>query len=251
MIVVDYGRPQLRGRTAFPTVIKWGEMWTPGANWATTLTVNHPVTLDGQPLKAGSYSLWMTPSETTWTLYVHAQAHRFHESRPKPDDRMVAVIRKPATVAPSVEALTFGFPAVSKSGATLEFRWGTTALAYRLEVEPTLPPGTMTEAEARAYVGEYTLVFFDSPKDSTVEMARIALVDGRLRGVGATPDLEFAIVGARGQPGKLFPAFIDKGEIQDVELSTPLVWQRKGGRVTGFRVLSLSPGRDWFKGVRK
>ena len=251
VISVDYGRPQLRGRTAFPDVIKWGEMWTPGANWATTLTVNHPVTLDGHALKAGSYSLWMTPSETTWTLYVHAQAHRFHENRPKPDDRMVAVITKPATVAASVEALTFGFPAVSKSGATLEFRWGTAALAYRVDVEPTLPPGTMTEAQASAYVGDYSMIMFGSGRDSTVEPMHVKLVDGRLHGVGATPDMEFAIVETRAKKGVLYPAFLDKGEIQDVEVATPLTWTFKGRRAVSFTVAGSAAGGVWFKGVRK
>ena len=80
-IALDYGRPQLRGRTAFPDVIKWGEVWTPGANWATTFTVNHPVRLDGHEVKAGSYSVWMVPGPKEWTVYLHAQAHRFHEDR--------------------------------------------------------------------------------------------------------------------------------------------------------------------------
>ncbi len=38
-ITVEYSRPRLRGRTAiFGTkAVKWDEVWTPGANWATTL----------------------------------------------------------------------------------------------------------------------------------------------------------------------------------------------------------------------
>lgn len=250
VIAVDYGRPQLRGRTAFPDVVKWGEMWTPGANWATTLTVNHPVRLDGHALKAGSYSLWMVPDQKNWTLNIHAQARRFHENRPKPTDFLLTIDKAPAA-APNLELLTFAFTEVGKTGTTLEFHWGTTALAYRIEVEPSLPPGTMTEAEAAAYVGAYTMIMYAGKGDSTVEPLTVALKDGRLHGVGATPDMEFAIVGVSSRKGVLYPAFLDRGEIQDVEIATPLTWRFQGKRAVGFTVAGSAAGGVWFKAIRR
>ena len=64
LIAIDYGRPQLRGRTVFPDVVTWGEVWTSGANWATACSVNHPVRLDGREVNAGKYSVWMVPGPT-------------------------------------------------------------------------------------------------------------------------------------------------------------------------------------------
>src|SRR6185369_7063868 len=40
-IGVEYYRPAVRGRAIFGSLIRWGRLWTPGANWATTLEVNH------------------------------------------------------------------------------------------------------------------------------------------------------------------------------------------------------------------
>ncbi|HEX5817332.1 MAG TPA: DUF2911 domain-containing protein, partial [Gemmatimonadales bacterium] len=43
-ITVNYARPRLRGRTdVFGTQVPWGEIWTPGANEATTLAVSKDV----------------------------------------------------------------------------------------------------------------------------------------------------------------------------------------------------------------
>ena len=48
-ITIEYYRPQRRGRdNLFGGVVKWGSTWTPGANWATTLDVDHDV-LHRQP----------------------------------------------------------------------------------------------------------------------------------------------------------------------------------------------------------
>src|SRR5512138_77827 len=40
VIEVDYGRPRLKGRIPFGGIVHWGEVWTPGANSATTLRVS-------------------------------------------------------------------------------------------------------------------------------------------------------------------------------------------------------------------
>src|SRR5215212_7024286 len=61
LITVQYSRPRARGRDPiFGTrAVTWGETWTPGANWATTLEVNKPVTINGNPVAKGKYSVWM------------------------------------------------------------------------------------------------------------------------------------------------------------------------------------------------
>ena len=54
-ITVEYYRPQARGRDSlFGKVVKWGEHWTPGANWATTIEVDHDVRLNGAAAPEGT-----------------------------------------------------------------------------------------------------------------------------------------------------------------------------------------------------
>ncbi|MGB5293586.1 MAG: DUF2911 domain-containing protein [Thermoanaerobaculia bacterium] len=42
--------------------------WRAGANQNTTITFSHDVEIEGQPLAAGTYALFMSPGETEWTI---------------------------------------------------------------------------------------------------------------------------------------------------------------------------------------
>lgn len=247
-ITVDFGRPQLRGRVAFPGIVHWGEVWTPGANWATTLEVNHPVKIEGQAIPAGKYSVWVTPLEHEWKVYLHTDWHRFHESRPKVETMAFTLPRTPLT-GPSTEALTFEFPRVDRTGAVLEFRWGTVVLPLRIDVPPTMAPGVMTAAQAAPYVGNYTRIEYGPKKgDSTLEKMSVVLKSGRLHGITPDPAFEFAFIEPQKRGDNLLIAFLDKGEIADIEVAAPTNWVEKDGKVTGFIVRAFKD--VWFKGVR-
>src|SRR6478672_10516615 len=68
-ITVSYSRPRARGRTGlFGTRIRDGEIWTAGANAATTLAVSKDVTINGQPVPKGKYSVWFAISRGDWEM---------------------------------------------------------------------------------------------------------------------------------------------------------------------------------------
>ena len=74
VIGLDYGRPQARGRIPFgergQAVVRWGEVWTPGANWATTLELSRDATIEGTPVRKGKYSMWMAPARAANALFT-------------------------------------------------------------------------------------------------------------------------------------------------------------------------------------
>ena len=72
-LLVDYGRPSRRGRAIFGSLVPYGQVWRTGANAATTLVVGAPVQLGGQPLPAGTYTLYSLPTRNGWTLIVNGQ----------------------------------------------------------------------------------------------------------------------------------------------------------------------------------
>src|SRR2546422_8304133 len=62
-IAVSYNRPVARGRRLFGDLVRWGHIWHPGADSATTITFSRDVTIAGHALPAGRYTLWTIPQE--------------------------------------------------------------------------------------------------------------------------------------------------------------------------------------------
>lgn len=137
-ITIEYSRPVARGRdSVFGKVVHWGEVWTPGANWATTFDVDRDVRLADQAVARGRYSMWIVPrAEGDWTLFLSTRHRVFHTQRPDPNDAAVTVALTPQT-APHTEVLTWSFPLVSADGTTVQLQWGPVLVAARITVAPS------------------------------------------------------------------------------------------------------------------
>jgi hypothetical protein len=72
-IMIDYGRPSMRGRTVFGGIVPWDTVWRTGANEATQLITDRDLVIGGTPVPAGIYSLFTIPSPTGWRLIVNKQ----------------------------------------------------------------------------------------------------------------------------------------------------------------------------------
>jgi DUF2911 family protein len=126
-----YIRPVARGRELFGKLVPYGRIWTPSADTAMRLTFSTDVQVEGQALKAGSYSVWAIPDSTTWTVIFNASASSFHLRHRESDD----VLRVTAKVdsLPHVETLTLGFPLVDGRKAVMRIQWGTTAVSLAID----------------------------------------------------------------------------------------------------------------------
>ena len=72
-ITIEYSQPSLNGRTIGKDVEpKDGTVWRMGANEATTFEVDKDITIDGQKLPAGKYSLFGLPKENSFTLMLNS-----------------------------------------------------------------------------------------------------------------------------------------------------------------------------------
>jgi hypothetical protein len=69
---VIYSRPQMKGRTVFGDMVKYGEIWRVGANEASELLVLKTMDLGGTTVKPGRYSLHLLPTADSWTLILNS-----------------------------------------------------------------------------------------------------------------------------------------------------------------------------------
>ena len=129
---IEYGRPTARGRALFGALVPWDSIWHPGADSATTLTLSHAVTLDGQAVPAGAYSLWLIPrANGPWTMIVSRATGIAHTPYPGAAFDVVRFDVTPDT-ATRVETLTYAFPEVLRDSAVLRLQWGDTGISVRM-----------------------------------------------------------------------------------------------------------------------
>jgi hypothetical protein len=94
---------------------------------------DHDVLIEGKPLRAGEYSLWLIPrASAPWTVIFSRAAHVFHKPYPGNASDVLRVDVSPAE-ASSVESFTIYFPKVLRDEAELWLHWGTTAVPIRIK----------------------------------------------------------------------------------------------------------------------
>lgn len=241
-ITIEYYRPVARGRTPFPDVVHWGRVWTPGANWATTLDVDKPVHLNGYAVSKGKYSVWMIPGPDEWTVVLNRDSKRFHTQPPASSDDEARFTVKPGAGA-HMETLTWYFPVVTRDGATLDMHWGTTVIPLRLTVEPSRPPD-VSERERTMYAGRYHLTPVAS--DGNVPDAELEVTDsgGQLH-ARATPalwgyDATFDLV-PFGHDGEFRLSFYRGGKLFGMEAEGQFAFKGdSAGHATGLDLVVFS-----------
>ena len=152
-VVVNYGRPLLRGRTdifgagaEYGTFVNAGApLWRAGANDTTRLTTQAPIEIGGKTLQPGVYNVFVDLKPGNWTLVMSTQPvqetfdpnDKVRLSGATNYDPKFDVLRVPMTVSASqasVEQFTIEFVNVTDSSATLAMAWEKTraTVAVRL-----------------------------------------------------------------------------------------------------------------------
>jgi hypothetical protein len=192
-------------------------VWTPGANWATTLETSKPITLDGHRIAKGKYSLWLVVRQSgPWTLVLDPDHHRYHQD---PPDSNAAQIRMPAipVAAPRTEVLTWSFPEIRVTGGTIAMQWAETKVAFDFRVDPSYAI-TMPPEVAAPYVGRYGYIWkaVKGIHPDTLDLV-ITYENGSLYGTFIPRDEywgKFVLIQLA--DGELMPGLFRNGEIYEV-----------------------------------
>lgn len=232
-ITVEYSRPAARGREIFGGLVKWDAVWTPGANWATTFDFSRDVTIAGEKVAAGRYSVWTIPGEREWTILLHEDPDRFHLRKPKPEECRYSFTSTPREAA-HIENMTFYFNEIGAGGTTLNLHWGDTAVPLAIEVEPTFRISKLSEEEAAPYLGRYKFEVHNVAPEPIEMNLTIVAVEGELRGyLGAKESIQ--LIPSETKKHFLF-ADLREGRVSNVQ-DTPAIFEIGGdGRATGFEL---------------
>ncbi len=129
---LTYGRPQVNGRTVFGGLVPYDEVWRTGANEATTISVSSDVTIEGEPLPAGTYSLYTIPGPDSWTIIFNNVANQWGTQYNQSEDALRVDV-EPGS-APQHEMMTFVFEKVTNASGTCVLYWAEARVPFEIQV---------------------------------------------------------------------------------------------------------------------
>lgn len=126
IIRVIYSRPQVKGRTIFGDLQKYGEWWRIGANEATEIMLFQDVKVGGKTISAGRYTIYAMLQENEWEIHFSTDNDGWGHYAFKPDESSVASITVPTqATSETVEAMGIFFEK-SDDGAHMVIGWDDT-----------------------------------------------------------------------------------------------------------------------------
>jgi len=130
-VKIDYSSPRAKGRKIFGGVVSYGEVWRTGANEATTFVADTNVTVGGQAVPAGSYTIFTLPKADAWTLIISKKTGEWGTDYAGEKEDLARVPMSVSKTSSPVENFTVAFdPAGGK--CTLRMEWENTRASVEI-----------------------------------------------------------------------------------------------------------------------
>jgi len=133
-ITIKYHRPLVNDRRVWGGLVPYGQVWRAGANFNTMISFTDPVTIEGQPLAAGTYGLHMIPNADEWTIIFSKNSTSWGSFTYDQAEDALRVNVKPAT-ADMHNALTYDFDQLTPNSAVVELEWEKVAVPFKVAVD--------------------------------------------------------------------------------------------------------------------
>lgn len=132
---VTYGSPFKRGRVIFGGVVGYGNVWAPGAHYATELVITDSLRVVGQVLEPGVYSLFATPEPHMWTIHLNSGLGIHREDTYDPAKDVLTFLVPVETLDEVQQQFIIDFEPV-ENGVDLRVSWDQTRV--RFPIRPLL-----------------------------------------------------------------------------------------------------------------
>lgn len=130
-ITITYGRPAVNDRTIFGDLVPYGKVWRTGANESTALVVSDNVTIEGNELEAGTYSLYTIPGKDEWTIIINDIMSWGTQYDEGGDILRFTVEPEEADFR---ERLLFYFEDLTENSATIALHWETVKVPFTIKI---------------------------------------------------------------------------------------------------------------------
>ena len=131
-VTIDYHSPGKRGRNVWGGIVQYGNIWRAGANENTVITFSHDATIEGTPVKAGSYGLFMLPKDKeNFTVILSKYSQSWGTNSPT-EDETVAVVDVKTNEISDQEWLSYDFKDRTGNDVTAVLRWGNVEVPFKI-----------------------------------------------------------------------------------------------------------------------
>jgi hypothetical protein len=135
-VTVAYHTPGVKGREVWGKLVPYGQIWRCGANEATLVSFSDSVKVNGKPLPAGTYSLYILPETASkWFLVFNKDTTLWGSEGYKPENDMLRVPVTPQAAPSHMESLQYAFSNIQTTSATLQLAWEKLIIPVHIEVE--------------------------------------------------------------------------------------------------------------------
>ena len=132
-VTIEYSRPRLRNRDMFTDLTRVGEVWRTGANMSTKISFSTDISLEGNQIAAGEYSIYSIPGKNEWTIIINKKIS-WGTTYDQEEDFLRFSVPTLKTQE-KAESFTFYFAEVTESSGTLGFTWESTKVEMKLKTE--------------------------------------------------------------------------------------------------------------------
>lgn len=148
-VSIDYSSPGVKGRKIWGDVVPYDKVWRAGANAPTKLTVSRDFSFGGTKVKAGSYSVFVTPGKKTWTVALNTDLTATQDSHDDKND-VVHLTVTPQALPAVRERLLYMFTDTQDDRVNVDLEWE----RMRIRVPLTIDTKAFVTAGLEKAVGD-------------------------------------------------------------------------------------------------
>ena len=133
-IEVQYSRPSMRGREIFGNLVPYDKIWRTGADNSTKISFTTDVIVDGNTIKAGTYSIFSIPNQNEWTVMFYSDVELWGVPRDWSDDKIVFSSNYKVNKINPVETFTISFNDLTNNDVNMSISWENSSVDIKIDV---------------------------------------------------------------------------------------------------------------------
>jgi len=130
VVSLTYGRPSVNDRDIFGGLVPFDSVWRTGANESTAITFSDDVLIEGEPVEAGTYSLYTLPGEDMWSIIINDKLSWGTQYDMNEDVLRVEVEPEESS---TMEQMMIYFENISADSGHMIIHWADTRVAVQIE----------------------------------------------------------------------------------------------------------------------